>query len=138
MVEEAKKLAKKYLDEKTYLHSERVARYTEENRMIPSHLKERCVALAWLHDIWEDSGCGTQEISLLDPQRLLLKYMKYITHGKDEESYEDYIISIKNVQTIYPEVWWVKLADMKDHLSQRETLTKRLLDKYTKALAILL
>ena len=35
VIEEAKKLAEKYLDEKTYQHSERVARYTEQNRMIP-------------------------------------------------------------------------------------------------------
>ena len=68
----------------------------------------------------------------------MVKYMNYITNGKNEESYEDYIISIKNAQTIYPEVWWVKLADMKDHLSQRDTLTERLKNKYSKALAILL
>ena len=126
MIEEAKKLAEKYLDEKTYQHSERVARYTEQNRMIPEHLRERCIALAWIHDVWEDSDWR------------LVKYMNYITHGKNEESYEDYIISIKNAQTIYPEVWWVKLADMKDHLSQRDTLTERLKNKYSKALAILL
>ena len=41
VIEEAKKLAEKYLDEKTYQHSERVARYTMENRMIPEHLRER-------------------------------------------------------------------------------------------------
>lgn len=29
-------------------------------------------------------------------------------------------------------------ADMKDHLSQRDTLTERLKNKYSKALAILL
>lgn len=138
VIEEAKKLAEKYLDEKTYQHSERVARYTEQNRMIPEHLRERCIALAWIHDVWEDSDCGTAEILALDETRRLVKYMNYITHGKNEESYEDYIISIKNAQTIYPEVWWVKLADMKDHLSQRDTLTERLKNKYSRALAILL
>ena len=138
VIEEAKKLAEKYLDEKTYQHSERVARYTMENRMIPEHLRERCIALAWIHDVWEDSDCGTEEILALDETRRLVKYMNYITHGKNEKSYEDYIISIKNAQTIYPEVWWVKLADMKDHLSQRDTLTDRLKNKYANALAILL
>lgn len=138
MIEEAKQLAKKYLDEKTYLHSQRVAAYTEENRMIPAEIRERCIALAWIHDVWEDSECGTEEIVRLDAKRLLVKYMKFITHGKEEESYEDYIVAIKNIQTMYPEVWWVKLADMKDHLSQKETLTKRLEDKYAGALSILL
>ena len=48
MIAEAKELAKRFLDETTYLHSERVASYTEENKMIPHELRERCIALAWL------------------------------------------------------------------------------------------
>ena len=138
VIEEAKKLAEKYLDEKTYQHSERVARYTAENRMIPEHLRERCIALAWIHDVWEDSGCGTEEIRALDPQKRLLRSLNLITHGKNEETYEEYIRTIKAMQKTYPEVWWVKVADMKDHLTQRETLTPRLQDKYARALAILL
>ena len=59
MIEEAKELAKRFLDEKTYLHSQRVAAFTEENPMIPPALKEHCIALAWLHDLWEDSACQT-------------------------------------------------------------------------------
>lgn len=136
MIEGAKKLARKYLDETTYLHSMRVAQFTEENEMIPGSLKERCIALAWLHDVWEDSDCTKEEVEKLDKQ--LRKYMEYITHRMQEQTYEEYIRSIKKVQALYPEVWWVKLADMKDHFSQKETLTKRLKDKYTSALAILL
>lgn len=138
MIAEAKELAKRFLDETTYLHSERVASYTEENKMIPHELRERCIALAWLHDLWEDSSCGIEEILPLDPQKLLVTHMSYITHQAQEQNYTEYIKTIKNIQNLYPEVWWVKLADMKDHLSQQETLTPRLKDKYTKALSVLL
>ena len=34
--------------------------------------------------------------------------------------------------------WWVKIADMKDHLAQRDTLTEKLRDKYLEALPHLL
>lgn len=138
MIEEAKALAKQFLDETTYLHSERVAAYTEENGMIPCELKERCIALAWLHDLWEDSSCGIEEILPLDPQKLLVTHMSYITHQVQKQTYAEYIQTIKSIQTRYPEVWWVKLSDMKDHLAQQETLTPRLKDKYTKALSVLL
>lgn len=138
MIEEAKKIAEKYLAEKTYLHSERVAKYTEENLMIPEELRERCIALAWIHDVWEDSACGTEEIRNLDDKRHLVRCLNLITHGKNEETYEEYIRTIRSMQDSMPEVWWVKLADMKDHLSQRETLTSRLEKKYSKALSILL
>ena len=69
---------------------------------------------------------------------MIAKAEELAKHFLDEKTYEEYIHSIKEIQEIYPEVWWVKLADMKDHLSQRETLTQRLKDKYTNALAILL
>ena len=138
MIAKAEELAKHFLDEKTYLHSQRVATFTEENPMIPPAIKKRCIALAWLHDLWEDSSCTSKEILDLDSGQQLVTYMTYMTHCIQEKTYEEYIHSIKEVQEIYPEVWWVKLADMKDHLSQRETLTQRLKDKYTNALAILL
>lgn len=138
MIEEARKVAEKHLNKSVYLHSQRVAQYTRENPMIPAAIKERCIALAWIHDVWEDSGCGTEEIQALDPEKLLVRYLNLITHGKNEETYEEYIRTIKAMQKACPEVWWVKVADMKDHLSQRETLTCRLQDKYSRALAILL
>ena len=78
MIEEAKELAKRFLDEKTYLHSQRVAAFTEENPMIPPALKEHCIALAWLHDLWEDSACPAEEILSLDSGQKLTVHMHYI------------------------------------------------------------
>lgn len=45
---------------------------------------------------------------------------------------------IKEEYKNYPEAYWVKLADMKDHLAQTDTLTDKLKDKYLTALPYLL
>lgn len=39
---------------------------------------------------------------------------------------------------IYDCVWWVKLADIKDHLIQKDTLTDSLRDRYMWVLGYLL
>ena len=41
----------------------------------------------------------------------------------------DYIPYIQHIRACagdWPEAWWVKLADIKDHLAQADTLTERL------------
>lgn len=58
-----------------------------------------------------------------------------LTKTKDE-SYINYIKRLKTNKSIYPYV--VKLADMKDHLNQSDTLTDRLKEKYWEALPYLL
>ena len=53
----------------------------------------------------------------------------------------DYIPYIQHIRACagdWPEAWWVKLADIKDHLAQTDTLTERLRDKYVGALPYLL
>lgn len=57
-----------------------------------------------------------------------------------EQSYVDYCIEIKNSISLFSGqlAYWVKLADMKDHLSKTETLTDKLKAKYLEGLAYLL
>ena len=53
----------------------------------------------------------------------------------------DYIPYIQHSRACagdWPEAWWVKLADIKDHLAQADTLTERLRDKYVRVLPYLL
>lgn len=52
--------------------------------------------------------------------------------------YIKYIEEIRNYSHTNPEAYWVKMADMKDHLSETETLTDELKEKYLKALPCLL
>ena len=52
--------------------------------------------------------------------------------------YIEYIKRIKKWADTRQEAYWVKLADMKDHLAQTETLTDKLKEKYLAALPYLL
>lgn len=130
----ALKMAKQYYPKDKYDHAIRVMGYVAENEMIPYDHKDDCIALAIMHDLIEDTeytGSGL-------PQNMY-KALKVLSKPKDE----DYIAYIKRIKECNHTDWgmcayWVKLADMKDHLAQTETLTDRLKDKYLKALPYLL
>ena len=64
--------------------------------------------------------------------------LRLITHDKDTVYYMDYIKNLNNKSDEYPEAYWVKLADMKNHLAQTATLTYKLKGKYLEALSYLL
>ena len=57
---------------------------------------------------------------------------------ENEQNYVEYIDAIKSSADKCQEAYWVKIADMKDHLSQTDTLTDKLKKKYLAALAHLL
>lgn len=129
----ALRIAKQYYTQDGYDHALRVAGYVAENPMVPESQMDISIALAIMHDLLEDTDykCdGRLTVHFIDSLELLTR--------TKQESYEDYIGSIKNNANKFPEVYWVKLADMKDHLAQKETLTDRLRDKYLAALPELL
>lgn len=133
-VSSALRIAKEHYPEDKYKHALRVMQYVAENDMIPYEYKDECIALAIMHDLIEDteySGSGLPEN--------FYKALQLLTKPKDKD-YIDYIKELKN--TGYTNwrmcAYWVKLADMKDHLAQTETLTDKLKDKYLKALPYLL
>lgn len=131
----ALRMAKEHYSEKTYNHALRVMQYIADNKMIPYEYKNECLALAIMHDLWEDTNYP-RNVNLDDNFR---KALDLLTKPKDM----DYIEYIKNIHNKSNTVWgmcawWVKLADMKDHLAQTETLTEKLKDKYLKALPYLL
>lgn len=130
----ALRIAKEHYESKTYNHALRVAQYVADNDMISYEYKDECVALAIMHDLIEDTeytGSGLPDC--------FYKALKLLTKPK-EQDYLEYIKEIRN--TGYTNwrmlAYWVKLADMKDHLSQTETLTDKLKEKYLKALPYLL
>lgn len=102
--------------------------------MIPEDKMDICIALAWMHDLFEDTNFGINEVI---PNSYLCNCLNTLTR-KDGYSYIDYIKNIKKWSSKRPEVYWVKLADMKDHLSQTETLTDKLKEKYLAAMPYLL
>lgn len=128
----ALKMAKKYYDSDTYDHAIRVAAYIADNNMIPDDKMDDCISLAIMHDLIEDTSYKYSDVPIS------LKYgMENITKNK-EDSYIDYIKNIVNERYRCPEAYWVKLADIKDHLAQTETLTDTLKEKYLEALPYLL
>lgn len=130
----ALRVAKKYYPKDKYDHAIRVMQYVADNEMIPQQYREDCLVLAVMHDLLED----TEYIGNALPENtnkalnLLIK-----PKGKD---YIEYIKEIRDTLHINWRMcaWWVKLADMKDHLAQTETLTEKLRDKYLAALPYLL
>jgi hypothetical protein len=130
----ALRMAKQYYPKDKYDHAIRVMAYIAENEMIPYEHRDDCIALAIMHDLIEDTeytGAGL-------PNNMY-KALKILSKPKEQ----DYIEYIKNIKFHSNTIWgmcayWVKLADMKDHLSQKETLTDKLKNKYLEALPYLL
>lgn len=144
-VMKAKAIAKKYYDKKTFAHAERVSQYVAENYFIPVMFQPVCVCLAWMHDLLEDTEYANDpkfELRAADPylQEMFDVALQLLTKPKKMD-YISYIQRFhdKKIQPATRYVaWCVKLADMKDHLSETDTLTDKLKDKYLKALPYLL
>lgn len=131
-------LCHKYYDEKTFKHSLRVANYVVGNVCLVSD-DERVVAflIAMCHDLLEDTTVKIEEIA--EATGISVGFLSNTLGAltkKHNEKYIDYINRLKSNKSKYP--YLIKLADMKDHLSQTETLTDKLKDKYWKALPHLL
>lgn len=130
----AMRMAKKYYDDKTYAHAARVAQYVAENNLIPKDKMDDCIALAWMHDLKEDTNWPG---GLSSEYEQVEKCLDWLTKPEDMD-YIEYIKRIRKWANTRQEAYWVKLADMKDHLSQTETLTDKLKEKYLAALLYLL
>ena len=131
----ALRMAKKYYSKEGYDHAIRVMQYVADNEMIPYEYRNVCLALAVMHDLLEDTEYSMNYGLCKDFRDAL----NLLTKPKDMD-YIEYINTIRDTSNYdYKKcVWWVKLADMKDHLAQTDTLTDKLKDKYLKALPYLL
>ena len=128
--------ARQYYDKETFDHAERVADYTSNNEAIPIDIRNECWAVAMMHDLIEDTDYEPDELypdykDAYDALKLLTnKGMKY----------DEYCERIHNStrRRCGQIAWFVKLADIKDHLSLTDTLTDRLKEKYLSGLRYLL
>lgn len=141
------RFATEYYDKNNFTHCERVvmagnpsAPYYIKGKfpgleLSVEEIKEDLVCVAWLHDIYEDTSCPHFFEGDIE------KALRLLTHDKIKNSYPDYLKKIKKeAELSYAGqlAYWVKIADMKDHLSQTLTLTDKLKAKYLEGLAILL
>ena len=127
--------ARKYYDENTFYHAMRVAAYVAGDNLMSNSDKDNCIVLAIMHDLLEDTEYKIDEHSIINHR--LEECLKLLTKSKSV-SYNDYLKNIKENYATHPETYWVKLADMKDHLSLTDTLTDKLKDKYLSGLRYLL
>lgn len=139
LIENAIKVARKFYDENTYQHAMRVAAYVTKDNLIPEDKMEVCVTLAIMHDLLEDTEFDfCNDFGLHGNRYYISNCLKILIWNKNQDTYLDYIINIKDMYSKYPEAYWVKLNDMKDHLCQVGTLTDTLKEKYLGALPYLL
>lgn len=134
LIRDAIKVAREYYDDATYQHAMRVAAYVTNDNLIPDDKKDNCVVLAIMHDLLEDTKFNISTFSI----NYYLKDCLQILTKDTEIAYEEYIRNIKDKYTYHPEAYWVKLADIKDHLCQTETLTEKLKEKYLSVIPYLL
>ncbi len=134
VVEYADRLARQYYDPETFAHALRVADYVREQPLIDDAMRDDCIALALMHDLWEDTDCPRGILA----DRAHLRACLLLLTRSGGIPYMTYIRNIRAHAADMPEACWVKLADMKDHLALTETLTDRLKEKYLQALPCLL
>lgn len=123
----------------TYMHCLRVAEYAANNVVVKDDedRRETVYILGLCHDLLEDTEVTLEHISEATGYSLgFLENVLGALTKQSDESYVDYIQRVKSNNSFYTYV--VKLADMKDHLTQVNTLTDKLKEKYWEALPYLL
>ena len=134
-------IAKNYYNKETYEHASRVVTFVATDPRVMLHernFRYFCAALAICHDLFEDTDCPRDAFD-----EELTEGIDILTR-KQDESYIDYCkrISARDSEYFMRDVelaaWYVKLADMKDHLTQTDTLTDKLKKKYLEGMAYLL
>lgn len=132
--DEAISLAKMYYDEITLDHAKRVLYHVLDMRNIPAEYHDDCMCLAIMHDLIEDTDYEPNDL----PENFK-KALELLTKPKDMP-YDQYCCKLHHhTDKDYGLcAWFVKLADIKDHLSQVDTLTPRLKGKYLSGLRYLL
>lgn len=128
--------ARIYYDKETLGVVKRVAGYTSDNEAIPIDIRNECWCVAMMHDLLEDTDYEPYE--LYPNYECTYKALRILTNKG--EKYEDYCERIHNsTGTRYGQIaWFVKLADIKDHLVLKDTLTDKLKEKYLNGLRHLL
>lgn len=128
-------LSEKWYPKNKYYHALRVAGFAFAMAQYDNRIDPKDAFLVGLaHDLLEDTECPPDE--LVDIIGTILFSSVSILTKDDEMKYEDYIQDI--LKSNDPLAILVKRADMKDHLTQTETLTDKLKNKYLPVVGVLL
>lgn len=137
--------ARHFYNKETFEHAMRVMGYVATNQIIPEADRINCMALAVMHDLAEDTDFRIENIS--NHYEIFKIALQKLTKPKSKK-YSEYCrelsascperAPLENHNLAVKMAYYVKLADMKDHLNLKETLTDRLKEKYLEGLAELL
>lgn len=130
--------ANKYYDEKGLRHALRVADYVGQDNLINEKNKNDAIVLAIMHDLAEDTKFVDENPDVLSSD--FIYALNLLTKPSDMD-YDDYCKRIRLAagdMSFGYIAYRVKIADMKDHLMQTETLTEKLKVKYLSGLRYLL
>lgn len=129
----ALELAEKHYPKKKLQHALRVALYASEIARtdtrcgLQKHLTvDYAFTVGILHDLVEDTDVSLDLIR--EEFDVYVSEAVHILTKSEDAEYADYIDHIFEMNDIL--AFWVKKADMKDHLAQTETLTDKLKEKY--------
>ena len=124
-------------DEKTFNHAVRVANLALKNPIAKELDTDRLYGLAISHDLIEDTSVTYEQIGncLSLSNDFVEEVLSLVTKEKGRD-YIEYIKDLRASNNLY--AYTIKLADMKDHLLQKDTLTDKLKEKYWNAIPELL
>lgn len=129
----ARSIARMYLDNKISNHSDDLI-INHTSRVVDRLNTPICRAVAWLHDVIEDSDCTFNDLNVLrfDPTIIFSVYV--LTRDRNM-TYNLYI----KLCSCYPITWRVKVADILDHLdnSRISNIPDSLISRYTYSLKYL-
>lgn len=137
------RFCEKHYDAETFAHAMRVAciSITLSNKDDKGEL----FVSALCHDLIEDTNLTLDDLRTILSSSLsgfdrdytyCLSAIECVTRNKETETYKEYIERIKNTYSYEAKI--IKIADLKDHLEQKDTLKENLKERYVDALCELL
>lgn len=120
-------LAEKYYPKNKLKHAIRVAGFAAKEAQTRNDITPKAAYIVGIaHDLLEDTECSKDELEEAIGSNLLTTVL--VLTKPDDNSYDEYIRQVLDSGDSLAIL--VKKADIKDHFSQEETLTKKLIEKY--------
>lgn len=137
------RFCEKHYDAETFAHAMRVA-CISTTLGISIEDKGELFVSALCHDLIEDTDVTLDDLrtflssssSFNIDYTYCLSAIECVTRQKETETYQEYIKRIKNKGSYDAQI--IKIADLKDHLEQKDGLKESLKDRYVDALCELL